>query len=142
MARPVIGVIGNARLIDNRFPAQIVGENNMRAVAAVDCSVFFNVLCSFCRAAMAAVALASSAAAPLPALAAVNASAARLTPDFAVSSTLVICFVSSWTFPASVAADGPPGFTSSGKRYFPAIDDSSATTIAVMPRASWFASRM
>jgi putative glutamine amidotransferase len=35
MARPVIGVIGNARLIDRRFPAQIVGENNMRAVAAV-----------------------------------------------------------------------------------------------------------
>ena len=35
MARPVIGVIGNARLIDNRFPAQIVGENNMRAVADV-----------------------------------------------------------------------------------------------------------
>ncbi|MEH3061317.1 gamma-glutamyl-gamma-aminobutyrate hydrolase family protein [Methylobacterium sp. 13MFTsu3.1M2] len=35
MARPVIGVIGNARLIDSRFPAQIVGENNMRAVAAV-----------------------------------------------------------------------------------------------------------
>jgi putative glutamine amidotransferase len=35
MARPVIGVIGNARLIDNRFPAQIVGENNMRAVATV-----------------------------------------------------------------------------------------------------------
>jgi putative glutamine amidotransferase len=35
MARPVIGVIGNARLIDNRFPAQIVGANNMQAVAAV-----------------------------------------------------------------------------------------------------------
>ncbi|MCJ2062331.1 gamma-glutamyl-gamma-aminobutyrate hydrolase family protein [Methylobacterium sp. J-088] len=35
MARPVIGVIGNARLIDNRFPAQIVGENNMRALANV-----------------------------------------------------------------------------------------------------------
>ncbi|WP_457105096.1 gamma-glutamyl-gamma-aminobutyrate hydrolase family protein [Methylobacterium sp. P5_C11] len=35
MARPVIGVIGNARLIDNRFPAQIVGENNMQAVATV-----------------------------------------------------------------------------------------------------------
>ncbi len=35
MARPVIGVIGNARLLDNRFPAQIVGENNMRALAAV-----------------------------------------------------------------------------------------------------------
>ena len=35
MARPVIGVIGNARLLDNRFPAQIVGENNMRALATV-----------------------------------------------------------------------------------------------------------
>ncbi|SDO35139.1 putative glutamine amidotransferase [Methylobacterium phyllostachyos] len=35
MARPVIGVIGNARLLDNRFPAQIVGENNMRALANV-----------------------------------------------------------------------------------------------------------
>jgi len=35
MARPVIGVIGNARLLDDRFPAQIVGENNMRALAHV-----------------------------------------------------------------------------------------------------------
>ncbi|MDP4003812.1 gamma-glutamyl-gamma-aminobutyrate hydrolase family protein [Methylobacterium sp. NEAU K] len=35
MARPVIGVIGNARLLDNRFPAQIVGQNNLRAVAEV-----------------------------------------------------------------------------------------------------------
>lgn len=35
MARPVIGIIGNARLLDNRFPAQIVGENNMRALATV-----------------------------------------------------------------------------------------------------------
>lgn len=35
MARPVIGVIGNARLLDNRFQAQIVGENNMRALANV-----------------------------------------------------------------------------------------------------------
>ena len=35
MAKPVIGVIANARLLDNRFPAQIVGENNLRAVAAV-----------------------------------------------------------------------------------------------------------
>lgn len=35
MAKPVIGVIANARLIENRFPAQIVGENNLRAVAEV-----------------------------------------------------------------------------------------------------------
>ncbi|MCJ2056717.1 gamma-glutamyl-gamma-aminobutyrate hydrolase family protein [Methylobacterium sp. J-048] len=35
MARPVIGVIGNARLLDNRFTAQIVGENNFRALAEV-----------------------------------------------------------------------------------------------------------
>ena len=35
MARPVIGVIGNARLLDNRFTAQIVGQNNLRALAEV-----------------------------------------------------------------------------------------------------------
>lgn len=35
MAKPVIGVIGNARLLDGRFPAQVVGENNLRAVAEV-----------------------------------------------------------------------------------------------------------
>ena len=35
MTRPVIGVIGNTRLLDNRFTAQIVGENNLRAVAEV-----------------------------------------------------------------------------------------------------------
>ena len=35
MAKPVIGVIGNARLIEGRFSAQIVGENNLRAVAEV-----------------------------------------------------------------------------------------------------------
>ena len=35
MARPVIGVIGNARLLDNRFPAQVVGMNNLRALAEV-----------------------------------------------------------------------------------------------------------
>ncbi|MCJ2093858.1 gamma-glutamyl-gamma-aminobutyrate hydrolase family protein [Methylobacterium sp. J-072] len=35
MARPVIGVVGNARLLDNRFTAQIVGENNLRALAEV-----------------------------------------------------------------------------------------------------------
>lgn len=35
MARPVIGVIGNARLLDDRFPAQVVGMNNLRALAEV-----------------------------------------------------------------------------------------------------------
>lgn len=35
MARPVIGVIGNARQLDNRFPAQVVGTNNLRALAEV-----------------------------------------------------------------------------------------------------------
>ena len=35
MGRPVIGVIGNARLLDDRFPAQIVGMNNLRALAEV-----------------------------------------------------------------------------------------------------------
>jgi putative glutamine amidotransferase len=34
MKRPVIGVIGNAHLVENRFPAQLVGERNLRAVAA------------------------------------------------------------------------------------------------------------
>jgi putative glutamine amidotransferase len=35
MKRPVIGIIGNAHTIENRFPAQIVGERNLRAVAQV-----------------------------------------------------------------------------------------------------------
>ncbi|WP_375455622.1 gamma-glutamyl-gamma-aminobutyrate hydrolase family protein [uncultured Methylobacterium sp.] len=35
MAKPVIGVIGNRHVIDDRFPAQTVGENNLRAVAEV-----------------------------------------------------------------------------------------------------------
>ncbi|MQB44775.1 gamma-glutamyl-gamma-aminobutyrate hydrolase family protein [Rhizobium sp. ICMP 5592] len=35
MTRPVIGVIGNARLVENRFAAQIVGDNNLRAVTEV-----------------------------------------------------------------------------------------------------------
>jgi putative glutamine amidotransferase len=35
MKRPVIGVIGNTRLVENRFPAQFVGERNLRAVADV-----------------------------------------------------------------------------------------------------------
>jgi putative glutamine amidotransferase len=35
MAKPVVGVIGNARIIDKRFPVQIAGEKNLRAVAEV-----------------------------------------------------------------------------------------------------------
>jgi putative glutamine amidotransferase len=35
MIRPVVGVIGNARLVDNRFPAQFVGEKNLRAISEV-----------------------------------------------------------------------------------------------------------
>ena len=33
MTRPVVGVIGNAQLVEKRFPAQLVGERNLRAVA-------------------------------------------------------------------------------------------------------------
>lgn len=35
MKRPIIGVIGNTRLIEDRFTVQMVGETNMRAVAEV-----------------------------------------------------------------------------------------------------------
>ncbi len=35
MARPVVGVIGNAYVVENRFPTYLVGESNMRAVAEV-----------------------------------------------------------------------------------------------------------
>jgi putative glutamine amidotransferase len=35
MAKPVVGVIGNAHLIEKRFPVQIAGEKNLRAVAEV-----------------------------------------------------------------------------------------------------------
>jgi putative glutamine amidotransferase len=35
MARPVVGVIGNTHLVENRFPAQLVGERTLRAVAEV-----------------------------------------------------------------------------------------------------------
>ena len=35
MTKPVVGVIGNAHLVDNRWKAQMVGERNMRAVAEV-----------------------------------------------------------------------------------------------------------
>jgi putative glutamine amidotransferase len=33
MTIPVVGVIGNALLVENKFPAQSVGERNLRAVA-------------------------------------------------------------------------------------------------------------
>jgi putative glutamine amidotransferase len=35
MKRPVVGVIGNTHVVENRFPAQRVGEQNLRAVADV-----------------------------------------------------------------------------------------------------------
>jgi putative glutamine amidotransferase len=35
MARPVIGVIGNAYRVENRFAVQMVGEANLRAIAEV-----------------------------------------------------------------------------------------------------------
>ncbi len=35
MKRPVVGVIGNAQLVENRFPSQRVGQQNLRAVAEV-----------------------------------------------------------------------------------------------------------
>lgn len=35
MKKPVVGVIGNAHRVENRFAAQIVGERNLRAVAEV-----------------------------------------------------------------------------------------------------------
>jgi putative glutamine amidotransferase len=35
MKKPVIGVIGNTYVIENRFPAQMCGERNLRAVADV-----------------------------------------------------------------------------------------------------------
>ncbi len=35
MTKPVVGVIANVHLVENRFPAQMVGERNLRAVAEV-----------------------------------------------------------------------------------------------------------
>lgn len=35
MRKPVIGVIGNTHVIENRFPAHVVGERNLRAIADV-----------------------------------------------------------------------------------------------------------
>ncbi len=34
-SRPVVGVIGNARLVESRFQVQVVGEKNLRALADV-----------------------------------------------------------------------------------------------------------
>ena len=33
MTKPVVGVIANVHVVENRFPAQMVGERNLRAVA-------------------------------------------------------------------------------------------------------------
>ena len=35
MSKPVVGVIGNLHVVENRFPAQMVGERNLRAIAEV-----------------------------------------------------------------------------------------------------------
>jgi putative glutamine amidotransferase len=35
MRRPIVGVIGNTHVVENRFPAQLCGERNLRAVADV-----------------------------------------------------------------------------------------------------------
>jgi putative glutamine amidotransferase len=35
MKKPVVGIIGNAFVVENRFPAQLCGERNLRAVAEV-----------------------------------------------------------------------------------------------------------
>ena len=35
MSKPVVGIIGNLLMVENRFPAQTVGERNLRAVAEV-----------------------------------------------------------------------------------------------------------
>lgn len=35
MNKPVVGVIGNAQVVDKRFAVQVVGERNLRAVAEV-----------------------------------------------------------------------------------------------------------
>ena len=35
MTKPVVGVIANTHVVENRFPAQICGERNLRAIAEV-----------------------------------------------------------------------------------------------------------
>lgn len=35
MRKPVVGVIGNTHIVENRFPAQLCGERNLRAIADV-----------------------------------------------------------------------------------------------------------
>jgi len=32
MSKPVVGIIGNVHVVENRFPAQMVGERNLRAL--------------------------------------------------------------------------------------------------------------
>ena len=39
MRRPVVGVIGNAHRLENRFTVQMVGERNLRAVAEISGAV-------------------------------------------------------------------------------------------------------
>ena len=39
MRKPVVGVIGNAHRVENRFQVQMVGERNLRAVAEVSCGL-------------------------------------------------------------------------------------------------------
>src|ERR1044072_7065299 len=34
-SRPVVGIIANVHVVENRFPAQMVGERNLRAIAEV-----------------------------------------------------------------------------------------------------------
>ena len=35
MTKPVVGVIGNAQVVNDRFNVQVVGQRNLRAVAEV-----------------------------------------------------------------------------------------------------------
>jgi putative glutamine amidotransferase len=35
MSRPIVGVIGNTFSVENRFPVQMAGERNLRAIADV-----------------------------------------------------------------------------------------------------------
>ncbi|HUN52519.1 MAG TPA: hypothetical protein VMU42_15450, partial [Candidatus Sulfotelmatobacter sp.] len=35
MSKPVVGVIGNTHIVENKFATQLVGERNLRALAEV-----------------------------------------------------------------------------------------------------------
>ena len=39
MARPIVGIIGNSYLIDNKYPAQGSGVMNVEAIAEVSCAI-------------------------------------------------------------------------------------------------------